>query len=71
MIDLVRFLRTLPNNTNVRIKVAGCDVIFSEKLTSANREAFIYDIFLRGKSYPEIYAIYPLWHTQELYIECM
>ncbi len=71
MVDLIRFLHVLPNKTNVRVKIAGCNITFATQLTSKNRDEFIHDIFLQGKAYPEIYCVTPLYHAQELYIECM
>lgn len=68
--DLYDFLRLLPQGTYIRVKVSGYNDIFSGKTGLHKTDEFIHDVYLKSNKIPFIYAIYPLYHAQELYIEC-
>lgn len=68
--DLGKFLRLLPQGTYIRVKVAGCRDTFAGKTGPRKTDEFLHDVYLKAKLYPYIYAIYPLFNAQELYIEC-
>ena len=68
--DLGKFLRLLPQGTYIRVKVAGyCDT-FAGKTGARKTDEFLHNVYLKTKPDPFIYAIYPLYHAMELYIEC-
>ena len=68
--DLSKFLRILPNGTNVRVKVIGTNYVFSGVTGNQKTDEFLHDIYVKANPHPLIYAIYPLYHVRELYIEC-
>lgn len=68
--DLSRFIQLLPKGTRIRVKVAACNRTFSGETGPRKTDALLYDIYRNAKAEPTIYAIYPLYHAQELYIEC-
>lgn len=75
IISLISLITALPQGTCVRVKVDGQETIVSGDIGALKRTKRLYDKIRNacGVCEYELYvtAIYPLFHAQEIYIECM
>lgn len=67
---LADLLFRLPSNTFVRIKFDGFADPFCFTTGTRKTGEKLVELAHHGYGEAKVYAIYPLWHAQELYIQC-
>lgn len=75
VINLVSLITALPQGTCVRVKLEGNETIISGDIGPFKRTVRLYDkirnTFKMREDELTVIAIHPLFHAQEIYIECV
>ena len=75
IISLISLITALPQGTCVRVKIDGYEPIVSGDVGPFKRTKRLYDNMRNACGVREdelaVIAIYPLFHAQEIYIECV
>ena len=71
MVYLIDFLYTLPPKVDVRIKFQGKRDTFSFTTGKRKTRDACDILMVNGEHNTKIATVYPLFHAQEVYIECI